>query len=157
MLERIALHQTRLRTPGLGLEGKGVALGAKGLVLLPSLDRLVAWLSVYTREHSLEDLMASLAIQIVKSKLGTREITLSFAAESADRMDRVSETARLVGGFAFTGTSRHFVQYRDAAAPFGYDATQLISTDAALVLYHDRFTQVYETAAFGDAQRVVPR
>lgn len=144
MLERIALHQTRLRTPGLGLEGKGVALGAKGLVLLPSLDRLVAWLSVYTREHSLEDLMPSLSIQIVRSKLGTREITLSFAAESSDRMDRVAETARLVGGFTFTGTSRHFVQYRDAAAPFGYDATQLLSTDAPLALYHDRFTQVYE-------------
>lgn len=143
MLERIALHQTRLRTPGLGLEGKGVALGAKGLVLLPSLDRLVAWLSVYTREHSLEDLMSSLVIEIVQSKLGTKEITLTFAAESSDRMDRVAETARLVGGFTFTGTSRHFVQYRDAAAPFGYDATQLISTDAALVLYHDRFTQVY--------------
>jgi len=29
MLERIALHQTRLRTPGLGLDAKGVALGAK--------------------------------------------------------------------------------------------------------------------------------
>ena len=144
MLERIALHQTRLRTPGLGLEGKGVALGAKGLVLLPSIDRLVAWLSVYTREHSLEDLMPSLEIQIVRSKLGTREITLAFAAESSDRMDRVAETARLVGGFTFTGTSRHFVQYRDAAAPFGYDATQLISTDAALALYHDKFTQVYE-------------
>lgn len=143
MLERIALHQTRLRTPGLGLEGKGVALGAKGLVLLPSLDRLVAWLSVYTREHSLEDLMSSLVIEIVQSKLGTKEITLTFAAESSDRMDRVAETARLVGGFTFTGTSRHFVQYRDAAAPFGYDATQLISTDAPLVLYHDRFTQVY--------------
>ncbi|MBX3201532.1 MAG: hypothetical protein KF894_25575, partial [Labilithrix sp.] len=80
-----------------------------------------------------------------QSKLGTKEITLSFAAESSDRMDRVAETARLVGGFTFTGTSRHFVQYRDAAAPFGYDATQLISTDAALVLYHDRFTQVYGT------------
>ena len=95
MLERIALHQTRLRTPGLGLEGKGVALGAKGLVLLPSLDRLVAWLSVYTREHSLEDLMASLQIQIVKSKLGTKEITLSFAAESADRMEHgIAEVIR---------------------------------------------------------------
>jgi hypothetical protein len=144
MLERIALHQTRLRTPGLGLEGKGVALGAKGLVLLPSIDRLVAWLSVYTREHSLEDLMPSLEIELVRSKLGTREITLSFAAESSDRMDRVSETARLVGGFTFTGTSRHFVQYRDAGAPFGYDATQLLSTDLPLCLYHDKFTQVYE-------------
>src|SRR5580693_4755529 len=144
MLDRIALHQTRLRTPGLGLEGKGVALGAKGLVLLPSLDRLVAWLSVYTREHSLEDLMPSLQIQIVRSKLGTREITLSFAAESSDRMDRVAETARLVGGFTFTGTSRHFVQYRDAAAPFGYDAQQLLGSEAAIALYHDHFSQTYD-------------
>jgi hypothetical protein len=144
VLERIALHQTRLRTPGLGLEAKGVALGAKGLVLLPSIDRLVALLSVYTREHSLEDLMPSLEIQLVRSKLGTREITLGFAAESSDRMDRMSETARLVGGFTFTGTSRHFVQYRDAGAPFGYDAGQLLATDAALALYHDRFTQAYD-------------
>jgi hypothetical protein len=60
-------------------------------------------------------------------------------------MDRVAETARLVGGFTFTGTSRHFVQYRDAGAPFGYDAANLIATDAALALYHDKFTQVYES------------
>ena len=144
MLERIALHQTRLRTPGLGLEAKGVALGARGLVLLPSIDRLVAWLSVYTREHSLEDLVSSLEMRLVRSKLGTREITLAFAAESSDRMDRIAETARLVGGFTFTGTSRHFVQYRDASAPFGYDASQLLATDAALALYHDKFTQVYD-------------
>ena len=144
MLERIALHQTRLRTPGLGLEGKGVALGAKGLVLLPSIDRLVALFAIYTREHSLEDLMPSLVIQLVRSKLGTREITLEFAAESSDRMDRMAETSRLVGGFTFTGTSRHFVQYRDAGAPFGYDATQLLATDAGLALYHDKFTQTYD-------------
>src|SRR3974390_610061 len=89
-LDRIALHQTRLRPPGLGLEAKGVALGARGLVLLPSIDRLVAWLSVYTREHSLEDLMPNLELEVVKSRLGTSEITLSFAAESSDRMDRVA-------------------------------------------------------------------
>ena len=59
-------------------------------------------------------------------------------------MDRVAATARLVGAFTFTGTSRHFVQYRDAAAPFGYDATELLSTDAALTLYHDRFSQTYD-------------
>ena len=144
VLERIALHQTRLHTPGLGLDGKGVALGAKGLVLLPSIDRLVALLSVYTRERSLEDLMPSLAMRLVKSKLGTREITLEFAAESSDRMDRLAETARLVGGFTFTGTARHFVQYRDAGGPFGYDATELLATDAALALYHDRFSQTYD-------------
>lgn len=157
MLERIALHQTRLRTPGLGLEAKGVALGAKGLVLLPSIDRLVALLSVYTREHSLEDLMPSLEIQLVRSKLGTRELTLSFAAESSDRMDRMAETARLVGGFTFTGTSRHFVQYRDAGAPFGYDAGQLLATDAALALYHDRFTQAYDVEKNVDLRALLLR
>jgi hypothetical protein len=144
MLDRIALHQTRLRTPGLGLDAKGVALGAKGLVLLPSLDRLVAWLAVYTRERSLEDLLSSLAIHLVRSSLGTREIAIEIAAESSDRMDRVADVARLVGGFTFTGTSRHFVQYRDAGAPFGYDAPELLSTDARLALYHERFTQLYD-------------
>jgi hypothetical protein len=144
VLERIALHQTRLHTPGLGLDSKGVALGGKGLVLMPSIDRLVALLAVYTRERSLEDLMSSLAMNVVRSKLGTREITVEFAAESSDRMDRLAETARLVGGFTFTGTARHFVQYRDAAAPFGYDATELLSTDAALALYHERFSQTYD-------------
>jgi hypothetical protein len=144
LLERIALHQTRLHTPGLGLDAKGVALGSKGLVLLPSVDRLVALLSVYTRERSLEDILPSLAILVVRPRLGTREVAFEFAAESSDRMDRIADTARLVGGFAFTGTSRHFVQYRDAAAPFGYDATALVSTDAAICVYHDRFSQTYE-------------
>lgn len=143
VLSRVALHQTRLSTPGLGLDAKGVALGSQGIVLLPSIDRLVAWLSVYTREHSLEDLLASLEIRVMKSKLGVREITISVAAESSDRMDRIAETARLVGGFTFTGTSRHFVQYRDAGAPFGYDTTELVSTDAPLVVYHEKFSQVY--------------
>jgi hypothetical protein len=144
MLERIALHQTRLHTPGLGLDGKGVALGAKGLVLLSSIDRLVALLAAYTRERSLEDVLPSLTIHAVRSRLGVREIALEVAAESSDRMDRLAETARLVDGFTFTGTSRHFVEYRDAAAPFGYDATKLLATDAALALYHERFTQTYD-------------
>ena len=144
MLERIALHQTRLRTPGLGLESKGVAVGAKGVVLLPTIDRLVSLLAVYTREQSLEDLLPSLMMRVVRSKLGTREVVLEIAAESSDRMDRIAEAARLVLGYTFTGTSRHFVQYRDASAPFGYDAAELLRTSAALVLYHDRFTQEYE-------------
>jgi hypothetical protein len=157
MLERIALHQTRLRAPGLGLDAKGVALGAKGLILLPSIDRLVALLAVYTREHSLEDLMPSLEIKLVRSKLGTRELTLEFAAESSDRMDRMAETARLVGGFTFTGTSRHYVQYRDASAPFGYDATQLLSTDAELALYHDKFSQTYDVERALDLRSLLLR
>ncbi|MGA7123997.1 MAG: hypothetical protein WBY94_28100 [Polyangiaceae bacterium] len=144
MVERIALHQTRLHTPGLGLDPKGVALGAKGLILLPSIDRLVMLLTAYTREHSLEHIVPTLAMNLLKSKLGTREIAFEFAAESSDRMDRMADIARLVGGIAFTGTSRHFVQYRDSTAPFGYDAPQLVSTEAPYALYHDRFSQTYD-------------
>ncbi len=120
-----------------------MALGAKGLVLLPTIDRLVGFFAVYTRDRSLEDLTASLAIHVVRSNLGSREIALEFAAESSDRMDRVADTARLVGGYTLTGTSRHFVQYRDVAAPFGYDATELVATDAALAVYHERVAQTY--------------
>ncbi len=143
MLVRVALHQTRLRTPGLGLDAKGVAIGSKGLVLLPSLDRLVAFLALYTRTGSLEEILRSLKVEVQKSKLGASEVTLTFAAEGSDRMDRVAEVARLAGGYTFTGTSRHFVQYRDAAAPFGYDAGELLPQDSGLALYHTAFSQAY--------------
>lgn len=144
MLVRVALHQTRLRTPGLGLDAKGVALGAKGLVLLPSIDRLVAFLALFTQQSSLEDILRSLKVEVVKSKLGAREVVLTFSSEGSERMDRIAEVARLAGGFAFTGTTRHFVQYRDASAPFGYDTSELLGSDSAYGLYHTSFSQAYD-------------
>ncbi len=144
MLDRVALHQTRLRTPGISLDAKGIALGAKGLVLLPSLDRLVGFLALYSSSAPLTEILGSLSIDITKSKLGNREVVLSFNAEGSDRMDRVAELSRLSGGYCFTGTNRHFVQYRDAAAPFGYDVREIAPTDAPIALYHSQFTQHYE-------------
>jgi hypothetical protein len=157
MLERVAVHQTRLRTPGIGLDPRGVALGARGLVLLPSIEGLVAFLALYTSSASLEDLLRSLAIEVVRSRLGTREVALSFAADRSERMDRVAEVARLAGGYTFTGTSRHFVQYRDAAAPFGYDAPELASSDASLLLYHGLFSQAYEVERRVDLRALLMR
>lgn len=144
MLDCIALHQTRLRTPGISLDAKGIALGAKGLVLLSSLDRLVGFLSLYTRHASLADLIPSLTIEVVRSKLGTREVVMTFSADSSERMDRMAELARLAGGHIFTGTKRHFVQYRDGAAPFGYDVREIAPTDAAIALNHSGFSQHYQ-------------
>ncbi len=143
MLERIAMNQTRLRTPGLGLDAHGVALGSKGLVLLPSIDRLVAFLAAYTEQRSLEDVLSSLRIAVVQSSLKHREFLLEIAAESSSRMDAFAETARLVGGVIFTGTSRHFVQYRDRGAPFGYDAPELLNEQATYLLYHASFSQAF--------------
>ncbi|EYF07433.1 hypothetical protein [Chondromyces apiculatus] len=157
MLDRVAVHQTRLRTPGLGLDAKGVALGAKGLVLLPSLDRLVAFLALYTRQSSLSDILRSLVVEVVRSKLGAREVAFTCAAESSDRLDRVAEVARLAGGYTFTGTSRHYVQYRDAGAPFGYDIPQIVPGDAALALYHTTFSQTYEVERKVDLRALLLR
>ncbi len=157
MLDRVAVHQTRLRTPGIGLDARGVALGAKGLVLLPSIDRLVAFLALYTRRGSLSEILNSLSVELVRSKLAAREVTLSFIADSSDRMDSIAEIARLAGGYTFTGTSRHFVQYRDAAAPFGYDIPQIAPTDAALALYHNTFTQTYDIERKLDLRTLVLR
>lgn len=155
LLDRVAVNQTRLRVPGVGLDARGVAIGARGLVLLPSLDRLVAFLALYTAEHSLEALGSSLRIEVVRSKLGASEITLTFDAGSSERLDSVSEIARLAGAHAFTGTSRHYVQYRDAAAPFGYDASEITATDSSLVLYHNTFTQVYDAERQIDPARLL--
>lgn len=143
MLERAALHQSRFRTPGVTPDARGVVLGERGLVLFASLDRAVAFLRAYGEEGSLDELVPGLAIRRVITPLRTREILLSVIAESSYRMDRVAGIARLSGGLVFTGTSRHFVKYRDTASPLGYDVQELDATPADLLLYHDAFQQAY--------------
>lgn len=143
MLERAALHQSRFRTPGVTPDARGVVLGERGLVLFASLDRAVAFLRAYGEEGSLDELVPGLAIRRVVTPLRTREFLLSVLAESSYRMDRVAGIARLAGGLVFTGTSRHFVKYRDTTSPLGYDVQELDATPADLLLYHDAFQQAY--------------
>ncbi len=157
MLEKVAIHQTRLRVPGVGLDARGVCLGKRGLVLLPSLERLVAFLAIYTNEVALTRVLGSLSIQLVRSALGAREVALSCEALSSDVMDRIAEVARLTSGFTFTGTTRHFVQYRDASAPFGYDAPELLISDEELCLYHTSFAQAYALERELDLRQLVLR
>lgn len=143
MLERAALHQTRFRTPGVSPDARGVVLGQKGVVLFPSLDRLVAFLRAYGEEGSLDELLPSLSLRRVVTPLRTREILLTCAAESSYRMDRIASVAKLAGGLVFTGTARHFVKYRDATAPLGYDVEELLDERSDAILYHDSFRQAY--------------
>jgi hypothetical protein len=155
MLQKVAIHQTRLRVPGVGLDARGVCLGAKGLILLPSIDRAVAFLAIYTREVSLTHVLDDSSIQLVRSKLGAREVALIFQAPTSDMLDRLADIGRLTGGFTFTGTSRHFVQFRDRAAPFGYDAAELLAQSADLCLYHSSFSQAYDLEREVDFRHLV--
>lgn len=119
-------------------------LGHKGAVLFPSLDRLVAFLRAYGEEGSLDELLPSLSLRRVITPLKTREILLICSAESSYRMDRIASVAKLAGGLVFTGTARHFVKYRDASSPLGYDLEELLDERADIVLYHDSFRQAYD-------------
>lgn len=142
-LEPAALHQTRFRTPGVSPDARGVVVGQKGVCVFPSLDRAVAFFRAYGEEGSLDELLSSLSIQRVISSLRTREIMVSVLADSSYRMDRVASVARLAGGEVFTGTQRHFVRYRDARSPLGYDVLELANVKADVVLYADSYQQAY--------------
>lgn len=124
-------------------DGRGVLLGQKGSALFPSLDRAVAFLRAYGEENPLDELLSGLQIHKVVTPFKTRELLLTFVAESSYRMDRVAAIARLLAGFVFTGTSRHFVRYRDANSPLGYDVMQLHESPDDFVLYDTTFEQGY--------------
>jgi len=79
----------------------------------------------------------------VISPLRTREMVVEVQASSSHRLDRLAAIARLVGAMVFTGSGRHFVKYRDAQAPFGYDISELLPDAGDIALYHDRFAQPY--------------
>lgn len=143
ILERAALHQTRFRAPGIAPDSRGVVLGSKGVLLFSSLDRVVAFFRAYGDEGSLDEVLPTLSIRRVVSPLRTKEVVVMLAAESSYRMDRIAAVARLAGGEAFTGTTRHFVKYRDASAPLGYDVVALAESNADVVLHHDAWRQVY--------------
>ncbi|MDP3278303.1 MAG: hypothetical protein Q8Q09_24155 [Deltaproteobacteria bacterium] len=144
MIERVVLHQSRFRTPGLVPDARGVALGPTGLVLLQSAERLVSFLRAAGEEGALDEMLDAMRILQMLSPLRTREMIVEVQASSSHRMDRISAVARLVGGMVFTGSGRHFVKYRDAQAPFGYDAGELLADPGDIALYHDRFSQAYK-------------
>jgi len=111
-------------------------------VLLPSLDRLVAWLSVYTREHSLEDLMAASDPDREEQARTRENHALLRGGVRGPHGSRVRDGASR-RRLRFTGTSVTSSSIaRGGAVRLRRHAAHL--TDAALVLYHDRFTQVYE-------------
>jgi hypothetical protein len=143
MLERVALQQSRFRTPGLAAGPRGVALGEKLALLFPSLDRVVAFFRAYASEESLGELLHSLRIVRVTTSMKTSELLVFVATDSVDRADGVAGYAKLTSGLVFTGSSAHFVRYRDVASPLGYDTDAVSDARGDVVLYDETFSQAY--------------
>jgi len=145
MLEHVALGQSRFVTPGVAPDPRGVLLGRYGMLLFPTLEGVVSWFRLYSAESSLDEVLPGLAIYRVRSALGSREMLLRVPAASSYAMDRAARCARLVGGTTFTGTAKHFVQYRDDRSPYGYDAVdvQALPSGAEFMLHGADFAQAY--------------
>jgi hypothetical protein len=143
VLEHVALNQTRFNAPGVAPDNRGVLIGKQGALLFASVDRLVGFFRVFCDESSMDDLYPKLKIHQVRTPLQSREFLVLFHASSSYLCDRAARIARLFGGLAFTGSGKHFVKYRDDAAPLGYDIGALHADPADFVLYGDTFTQGY--------------
>ena len=155
MLERVALHQTRLNTPGLTIDGRGVVVGTHVLVVTSSLDRLVALLAALSDEVLLGRLSEGMVVLELAAKGASKSWALRAPCSVVDLADRVRRVAALVMGHAFVGSGRHFVEHRDASAPFGFDATETQDPGAGLALYHRAYTHAVEIAREIPPERVI--
>jgi hypothetical protein len=72
-------------------------------------------------------------------------MVIRIPAVSSYACDRAARLTRLVGGAVYTGTSKHFVKYRDDRSPYGYDAVDIgaVPSGADFLLHGDDFTQSY--------------
>jgi hypothetical protein len=144
-LEHVAQGQARFMTPGVAPDPRGVLLGRFTVLLFPTLEGVVSWLRMYSSEASLDELASGLAIQRVRTPLASRELVVRIPAVSSYTCDRAARLAKLVGGSAFTGTTKHFVKYRDDRSPYGYDAVDVGAVPAGsdFVLHGDELSQSY--------------
>jgi hypothetical protein len=144
-LEHVAQGQTRFFTPGVAPDPRGILLGRSCLMTFPTLEGAVSWLRLYSSEASLDELMAGLTITKARTALGSREIIVQIPAVSSYAADRAARLARLVGGAIYTGTSKHFVKFRDDRSPYGYDAVDIGAMPAQtdFMVHGDEFAQAY--------------
>lgn len=145
MLEHVALGQSRFMTPGVAPDPRGILLGRFGLMVFPTLEGVVSWLRLYSSESPLDELLSGLEITQVRTPLGSREMVVRIPATSSYLLDRAARCAQLVGGATYTGTSKHFVKYRDDRAPYGYDANEIqaLPEGSAFMVHGDSFVQTY--------------
>jgi hypothetical protein len=144
-LEHVASGQVRFYTPGIAPDPRGVVLGRFGLMTFPTLEGAVSWLRLYAAEASLDELIGGLSISKVRTQLGSREVVIQIPAVSSYTCDRAARLVRMVGGSIYTGSSKHFVKYRDDKSPYGYDAVDIVAIPAGidLMVHGEGFSQGY--------------
>jgi hypothetical protein len=134
MLTPVGLGQTRLVLPGLTADGRGVVAGRELGARFGTMDRVVWFFRLLSGERPPDEIWLGLRIMHMRSSLGLREL-LVIMPNPGQAADVVARAARGAGGQCFTGSGRHYVQYRDTRAPFGYDVTVPSDQPADVTLY----------------------
>ena len=143
MLEHVTANQTRFIAPGLSADTRGIAVGRFCVILLPSVDRVIGLLRGLSEAGQLEDLAAALKIYQVQTPLKSRELIVQAPVAGSHIADAISAVSALMGGLIFTGSSKHFVRYRDSRSPMGYDLDNLHTGKGDFILYDTEFVQAY--------------
>jgi hypothetical protein len=143
MLEPVAANQTRFVAPGLSADSRGVALGRFCVILLPSIDRVVGLFRGMSERGSLDDLLPSMQVLQVTTPLKSKEFLIQLPVSNSHMADGIAAVSTLMGGLTFTGSSKHFVKFRDSRAPLGYDVDSLHGGRGDYILYASEFVQAY--------------
>lgn len=143
VLTPVGVGQMRFSLPGLVPDARGVLSGRELVARFATLDRMVWFFRLLSAEHGPDELWLGLRIHYARSPLGLREVIVLMPNPSTHAADIVARAARTAGGQCFTGAGKHFVQYRDAHAPFGYDAAEIAREPGDLILYGADETSPY--------------
>jgi hypothetical protein len=157
MLQRVAVGQVRFNLPGLAVDGRGVVAGRQLAVRFGAIDRLVSFFRLLSAEQSLDDLQPGLRILQARASAGTREAIVVLPAGSSHLAETAVRVARIAGGQGFTGNGKHFVQYRDARAPLGYDAAAISQDPGDLIFYGMENTVPYSIESELPLQKLLLR
>jgi hypothetical protein len=157
MLQRVALGQVRFNLPGLAVDGRGVVAGRQIAVRFGAIDRLVSFFRLLSAEQSLDDLQPGLRILQARASAGTREAIVVLPAGSSHLGETAARVARMAGGQTFTGNGKHFVQYRDARAPLGYDAAAISQEPGDVIFYGLEHTVSYSVESELPLQKLLLR
>ena len=142
MLQRVALGQVRFNLPGLTVDARGVVGGKQLAVRFAAIDRLVSFFRSLSAEQSLDDLQPGLRIAYARAVAGTREALVLLPAGSSHLAEVVARAARMAGGQCFTGTGKHFVQFRWLVVPLYLAGSLAILIGLGMQVGTELFPQV---------------
>lgn len=158
LLEPVAAGQTRFRMQGLAPDARGIAIGREVLVVLPSLDALVAFLGAYSDEASLDDLLPTMTLEHARRQGGGHAVLVRCSSGDGYAVDRLARLAQATRGQLYTGVGNTFVRWRERDAPFGYDlATPTTSGRDEVVVVDVDYAATYQTTHRMDPVELIQR